>query len=579
MASENHGAILRSIDRVFNHGSATGLTEGQLLRQFATWGDESAFEALVTRHGPMVLAVCRRLLYDPRDVEDAFQATFLVLLRRAGSLRDADPLSPWLHGVAYRVATRIRARSARRPVEECKGARPEAVEAAFDIERQELRGILDEEIGRLPEKYRRPVVLCYLEGQTCEQAARRLRCTEGAVRGRLDRARERLKIRLTRRGVAPSAGLIASSLAGDMASASVPPSWIAATVSTLGRAATARAVSATVSAAALELADGVFRAMIVAKLKLAASFVAAGAIVLAVGAVLLMGFSHSLARDDGDTIALAAPKPQSSLNSPRTPESGQARGSINYRVVDKRTSRPIPGVTLIVQIEGKETQRLTTDEAGRATIPIPALAPERFMDVLAHKKGFAPMRTYMRRPGVVEDIPASYTLAMLSFEATGGVVRDEQGRPIAGVMVQPKIFTRFGGNIQPTREEFEEPKPVRTDAQGRWRWETLPAGIEPDRVSFQFSHPDYPRLDLPTDKGLEIIRRDGVTILRRGWSSAVGSSTRPASRSRAPASSVGNPSEAISPARRPMPTAASGSSVFRRARRSSRSRHQVMRPT
>ncbi len=114
MASENHGAILRSIDRIFNHGSATGLTEGELLRQFATWGDESAFEALITRHGPMVLAVCRRLLYDPRDVEDAFQATFLVLLRRAGSLRVAEPLSPWLHGVAYKVAARIRARAARR---------------------------------------------------------------------------------------------------------------------------------------------------------------------------------------------------------------------------------------------------------------------------------------------------------------------------------------------------------------------------------------------------------------------------------------------------------------------------------
>ncbi len=197
MASEHHGTILRSIDRVFNQGSTTGLTEGQLLRQFATWGDEAAFEALVTRHGPMVLAVCRRLLYDPHDVEDAFQATFLVLLRRAGSLRDTDPLSPWLHGVAYRVAARIRARMACRPAQERKAARPEAVETASDIERHELGSILDEEIGRLPEKYRQPVVLCYLEGQTHEQAACRLNCTEGAVRGRLDRARERLKARLS----------------------------------------------------------------------------------------------------------------------------------------------------------------------------------------------------------------------------------------------------------------------------------------------------------------------------------------------------------------------------------------------
>src|SRR5215475_7081195 len=149
MAGENQGAILRGIGRIFNEGSLTGLSEGQLLGRF-TGGDEGAFEALVTRHGPMVLGVCRRLLYDRRDVEDAFQATFLVLLRKAGALRDAEGLSPWLHGVAYRVAARIRSHSARRPAEESKGARPEAVEAACDLERSELRALLDEEIHRLP---------------------------------------------------------------------------------------------------------------------------------------------------------------------------------------------------------------------------------------------------------------------------------------------------------------------------------------------------------------------------------------------------------------------------------------------
>src|SRR5262249_22169217 len=159
-------------------GSLTGLSEGQLLARFAV-GDEGAFEALVTRHGPMVRGVCRRLLYEPRNVEDAFQATFLVLLRKAGSLRDGELLGPWLHGVAYRVAARIRARVARRPGEESRGARPEAVESACDLERTELRTLIDEEIRRLPEKYRRPVVLCYLEGRTHEEAARRLRCSAG----------------------------------------------------------------------------------------------------------------------------------------------------------------------------------------------------------------------------------------------------------------------------------------------------------------------------------------------------------------------------------------------------------------
>lgn len=174
----------------------------------------------------------------------------------------------------------------------------------MDFDREELRSILDEEIGRLPEKYRRPVVLCYLEGKSHQQAASRLRCTEGSVRGRLDRAREKLKVRLTRRGLAPSAGLIASALAGDMASAAVPPSWVTGTVATLGRAATARAISGVASAAVLELADGVFRGMVLAKVKMAA-LVSASAVILAVGAVLLTTLPHSLARDR-DAVSVVA---------------------------------------------------------------------------------------------------------------------------------------------------------------------------------------------------------------------------------------------------------------------------------
>ena len=196
-----------------------------------------------------------------------------------------------------------------------------AVESTSDVERRELRVILDEEIGRLPEKYRRPVVLCYLEGQTHEQAARRLRCTQGALRGKLDRARERLKKRLTRRGIAPPAGLVTSALAADIASAAVPPSWIVATAATLGRAATARAVSGAV----IEVADGVFRALIVAKLKMVASFVVAGAVMLAVGTVVTMVLTDSDARAPGRAIA-AQP----------------AGAAVTGRVLD-RDGRPIAG--------------------------------------------------------------------------------------------------------------------------------------------------------------------------------------------------------------------------------------------
>ncbi len=209
MPGKHRGAVVRDLEQVFDQGTATDLSEGQLLRRFVAEGDESAFSSLVSRHGPMVLGVCRRVLGTRPDADDAFQATFLVLLRRATALRDVDSLGPWLHGVAWRVASRARAGNARRRLEEEKAAatRPEQAEAECPADRHELHAIIDEEINRLPEKYRRPIVLCYLEGLTQEAAARQLRWKAGVLRGRLDRARLRLRGRLARRGLAPVATL------------------------------------------------------------------------------------------------------------------------------------------------------------------------------------------------------------------------------------------------------------------------------------------------------------------------------------------------------------------------------------
>ncbi len=181
---------------------------GQLLERFAADRDEAAFEALVSRHGPMVLGTCRRMLADPHDVEDAFQATFLVLARKAGSIRDADRLGPWLHGVARRVAARSRALSSPPEVASSEPAVEEpAVESPDLLEALELREVLDEELARLPEKYRAPLVLCYLEGLTHDEAAEHLRWPVGTVRSRLAGGRDRLRARLTRRGLAPSAAV------------------------------------------------------------------------------------------------------------------------------------------------------------------------------------------------------------------------------------------------------------------------------------------------------------------------------------------------------------------------------------
>ena len=208
MKSRQNEAILGHVRQLFGAGTLVGMAEGQLLERFSSRRDEAAFELIVARHGPMVLGVCRRVLSDPHDVEDAFQATFLVLVRKAHSLRRRDLLGNWLYGVAHRVAVRARANAARRRTRERSGAEAAAGKPPRDGDWRDLRPVLDEEIARLPEKYRAPVVLCFLEGQTHEEAARQLRWPLGTVKSRLARARARLQGRLTRRGLAPSAGLL-----------------------------------------------------------------------------------------------------------------------------------------------------------------------------------------------------------------------------------------------------------------------------------------------------------------------------------------------------------------------------------
>jgi RNA polymerase sigma factor (sigma-70 family) len=199
------------------HASA-GLSDAHLLRRFAEHRDESAFAALVARHGPMVLGVCRRLLGHEHDAEDAFQLTFVALSRKAGCLRRPEALGPWLHGVACRTARKLRGRAARRRACERQAAPPTSA-PADDLLWRDLRPVLDEAVAALPGKYREPVVLCYLGGATVGEAARRLGCPRGTIATRLAWARARLRARLARRGVTLSAAALAAALASAAARA------------------------------------------------------------------------------------------------------------------------------------------------------------------------------------------------------------------------------------------------------------------------------------------------------------------------------------------------------------------------
>jgi RNA polymerase sigma factor (sigma-70 family) len=223
MVNGRANMALRQVARVFHDGTLTGLSDRQILERFVDRRDEAAFEALMVRHGPMVLNVCRRLLRDPHDVEDAFQAVFLVLVRKARGIRVEGSLGPWLYTVSNRVAARARANRRRLGTREISAAVERSKSTADrTLDRLEAAGVIHEELDRLPERLRAPVVLCYLQGLTHELAAGQLGCPVGTVRSRLSRARAQLLIRITRRGLTLSAAGLVSALDSNARAAEIP---------------------------------------------------------------------------------------------------------------------------------------------------------------------------------------------------------------------------------------------------------------------------------------------------------------------------------------------------------------------
>jgi RNA polymerase sigma factor (sigma-70 family) len=254
-----------------------GLADGQLLTRFLDGHDEAAFAALVKRHGPMVLGVCRRVLGHAHDAEDAFQATFLVLARKAASVTRREAVASFLYGVAYRTALRARARRARRHATERQVAEMPHPEVR-PPEAQDWRPVLDRELSLLPEKYRAALVLCDLECKSRREAARELGLAEGTLASRLARARRQLAGRLAKCGVTLSGGALAAALA-EGAQAAVPAPWVGATARAAALLAAGRAGAAATPAALLM--NEVLKAMLMTKLKI---YVAAALVAVVLGA-------------------------------------------------------------------------------------------------------------------------------------------------------------------------------------------------------------------------------------------------------------------------------------------------------
>jgi RNA polymerase sigma factor (sigma-70 family) len=306
MATDDTNPLLQHLRRLTVSARTENASDGELVESFVANGDDDSFTALFRRHGPMVHGLCRRVLRNEQEADDAFQATFLVFARRARSLRCRDTLGSWLYGVAYRTALKARCSAARRRAHEAAARVRAPAEPLAAMTVSEAQEIVDRELAALPDKFRSPLVLCCLEGLARDEAARQLGWPVSVVKSRLEQARELLRRRLVRRGLTLPAALFSLGMLGTAAQAAVPPTLAAATVKASTLAASGAAATPAVSPNVVSLAEGVIRAMFFAKVKVSL-------VVLLALAVFGAGVTWAMHRREGtdaEKSGVGAPRAQ-----------------------------------------------------------------------------------------------------------------------------------------------------------------------------------------------------------------------------------------------------------------------------
>lgn len=285
MANAHLKGVVRNLCRLLHEQETKELTDQQMLQQFCVGRDQAAFAALVRRHGGLVLWVCRRVLGNEQDAEDAFQAAFLVLARKAGSIRNRKSLASWLYGVAYRTAMTAKRNAGRRRRHEQQAAPTQPRDPSEEVSWREVETLLNEEIHTLPDKLRSPFILCVLEGKKAKDAGAELGLKEGTIWSRLNQARTQLRQRLARRGLSLSM-ILAATVSGQTAAA-VPPSLLKSTLETIPHLAGGKCVeSSTISTQVQTLAEEVGKAMFTSKMKAGIlCLIMTGVIALSAGAV------------------------------------------------------------------------------------------------------------------------------------------------------------------------------------------------------------------------------------------------------------------------------------------------------
>jgi RNA polymerase sigma factor (sigma-70 family) len=503
MSEARADVLLRHIRRLAGAQKNGNLPDRELLEHFLTQGDEAAFATLVRRHGAMVLGVCRAVLHQQQDAEDVFQATFLVLARKAASVRKREALASWLHGVARRLALKLRARAARRPILtngnlDLLQARP-----MDDLTWRELRLVLHKELDRLPERYRSPLVLCHLEGKTQDEAAHELGWTSGMLRGRLLRGRDLLRARLIRRGLALSVPLFAAVLSQEQLVAALPATLANATVKAALLSLTGPATIATISTQAAALAEEGLAIMLVTKLKFGAALLLTLG-VLAVGA----GWGMQQARETKEREAQRQEVPRAEVKNadelktaaaPAAAAKPMAAPMLGVVVLDPQ-GKPLSGAKVHSSIWTNEkgfkaNHDYETDAAGAVQVQL----PKNFyiLRLWASKKPFVTMFAGWEQNELAsgKQFPAEYTLRLESGVAAGGRIVDEQGKPIAGAKVEvvltndPKPVNGDGRTRYDTWLAAQN-EAATTDAEGRWRISNVPDHPQA-KLSLLVSHPDY----------------------------------------------------------------------------------------
>ena len=468
MAIETLGAALRQLNRLFADGVVAGLSDAQLLERFLTQGDAGAFEALVGRHGPMVLSVCRAILRDPHDAEDAFQATFLVLVKNGAAIRGRDALAGWLHRVAHRVANQANVAAARRRrLERQVGQMAVATSTNGPAAPDDLRPALHEEIARLPEKYRLAVVHCDLEGMTQAQAAGQLHWSRRTLQNRLAEGRARLKRRLARRGLVPDGATLGALLLRE-AQTAIPAAWCEATVRAAVATVNHTVTVGVVSAAAQQLAREVFHVTLIRKLSWTSATLLAASLIGWGASAALIALGHEAPKGATAPPAPAVPPTTDPVAPQPKPVSADTAGTFpaRGRVLDP-DGKPVAGAGVYVRpyaerrwsendpMAARQKGRVaSTDADGWFHFELDKGASDgsywrgvtgwHKAQIAVAGPGFAP--AWVEAGDMVKRGDMALRLVRDDVPVRGRVL-DSQGRPVAGVVVRIRAIWEVNDGV------------------------------------------------------------------------------------------------------------------------------------